>query len=89
MEDLDRIPKKSNIRVKEQDGKYVIFNLETSGFHMIEKDAMDVINKIDGKKTVRELAEMFSKERNINLEELEKDFVIFFNDLAVRKIVEL
>jgi hypothetical protein len=50
---------------------------------------MDVINKIDGKKTVRELAEMFSKERNINLEELEKDFVIFFNDLAVRKIVEL
>ena len=46
MEDLDRIPKKSNIRVKEQDGKYVIFNLETSGFHMIEKDAMDVINKI-------------------------------------------
>ena len=89
MEDLDRIPKKSNIRVKEQDGKYVIFNLETSGFHMIEKDAMDVINKIDGKKTVRGLAEMFSKERNINLEELEKDFVIFFNDLAVRKIVEL
>ena len=89
MEDLDRIPKKSNIRVKEQDGKYVIFNLETSGFHMIEKDAMDVINKIDGKKTVRELAEMFSKERNINIEELEKDFVIFFNDLAVRKIVEL
>lgn len=89
MEDLDRIPKKSNIRVKEQDGKYVIFNLETSGFHMIEKDAMDVINKIDGKKTVRELAEMFSKERNINLEELEKDFVIFFNDLAVRRIVEL
>ena len=89
MEDLDRIPKKSNIRVKEQDGKYVIFNLETSGFHMIEKDAMDVINKIDGKKIVRELAEMFSKERNINLEELEKDFVIFFNDLAVRKIVEL
>lgn len=89
MEDLDRIPKKSNIRVKEQDGKYVIFNLETRGFHMIEKDAMDVINKIDGKKTVRELAEMFSKERNINLEELEKDFVIFFNDLAVRKIVEL
>ena len=89
MEDLDRIPKKSNIRVKEQDGKYVIFNLETSGFHMIEKDAMDVINKIDGRKTVRELAEMFSKERNINLEELEKDFVIFFNDLAVRKIVEL
>ena len=89
MEDLDRIPKKSNIRVKEQDGKYVIFNLETSGFQMIEKDSMDVINKIDGKKTVRELAEMFSKERNINLEELEKDFVIFFNDLAVRKIVEL
>lgn len=89
MEDLDRIPKKSNIRVKEQDGKYVIFNLETSGFHMIEKDAMDVINEIDGKKTIRELAEIFSKERKINQEELEKDFVIFFNDLAIRKIVEL
>ena len=89
MEELDRIPKKSNIRVKEQDGKYVIFNLETSGFHMIEKDAMDVINEIDGKKTIRELAEIFSKERNINQEELEKDFIIFFNDLAIRKIVEL
>lgn len=89
MEELDKIPKKSNIRVKEQDGKYVIFNLETSGFHMIEKDAMDVINEIDGKKTIRELARIFSKERNIDQEELEKDFVNFFNDLLIRKIVEL
>lgn len=89
MEELDKIPKKNNIRVKEQDGKYVIFNLETSGFHMIEKDAMDVINEIDGKKTIKELAKIFSKKRKIDQEELEKDFVIFFNNLAVRKIVEL
>ena len=87
MDILDLIPQVNNIRIKEQEGKYVVFNLETSGFHMIEKDAKDVIDKIDGKASVGELADSFSKERNIPNEELRKDFTGFFKGLELRKII--
>ena len=56
MEESKLIPEKNNIRIKEQEGKYVIFNLETSGFHMLEKDAIDILDRVDGKTTIKELA---------------------------------
>lgn len=89
MKELKLVPKKCNIRIKEQEGKFVIFNLETSGFHMVEKDAVDVINKIDGNTTINELVEFFANERGISREELEKDFIEFFKGLELRKIIEL
>ena len=89
MNDLNLIPKKNNIRIKEQEGKYVIFNLETSGFHMIEKDAFDLLEKVNGTLTIEQLAEHFAKEKNLNKDELAKDFVAFFKGLSVRKIIEL
>lgn len=87
MDNFNLVPQKNNIRIKEQEGKFVIFNLETSGFHMIEKDAKDVIDKIDGVSTVGEIAEYFSNEKNIEIEELKKDFSIFFKGLELRKII--
>ena len=89
MNELELVPKKNNIRLKEQEGKYVIFNLETSGFHMIEKDAFDLLEKVDGELTIGELAEFFATEKNLNKEELSKDFVTFFKGLELRKIIEL
>jgi len=89
MEELKLIPEKNNIRIKEQEGKYVIFNLETSGFHMLEKDAIDILGRVDGKTTIKELANFFSNERNLPIEGLEKDFIEFFKGLELRKIVTL
>ena len=87
MDNLNLVPQKNNIRIKEQEGKYVIFNLETSGFHMIEQDAKEVIDKIDGVSTVGEIAEFFAKERNLPIEELKNDFSNYFNGLELRKII--
>jgi len=87
MDCLNLVPQKNNIRIKEQEGKFVIFNLETSGFHMIEEDAKGVIDKIDGVSAVGEIADYFSKERNIPREELRKDFAAFFKGLELRKII--
>ena len=89
MEESKLIPEKNNIRIKEQEGKYVIFNLETSGFHMLEKDAIDILDRVDGKTTIKELANFFSNEINLPIEGLEKDFIEFFKGLELRKIVTL
>ena len=89
MEESKLIPEKNNIRIKEQEGKYVIFNLETSGFHMLEKDAIDILDRVDGKTTIKELANFFSNVRNLPIEGLEKDFIEFFKGLELRKIVTL
>lgn len=86
---LELIPEKNNIRIKEQEGNYVIFNLETSGFHMLTADGNSIIEYIDGHKNIREVAAFFSAQKGINKKQLEQDFVKFFEDLEIRKIIKL
>ncbi len=87
-EKLDLIPEKSNIRIKKKDEDYVIFNLETSGFHKITADVNEILEEVNGEKTIRELSEYFSKKRNLNLKEFQEQLVSFFNELELRKIIK-
>jgi len=86
---LELIPEKNNIRIKEQEGNYVIFNLETSGFHMLTADGNSIIEYIDGQKNIREVAAFFSTQKGLDKEQLEQDFVKFFEDLEMRRIIKL
>ena len=47
-EKLDLIPEKSNIRIKKKDDDYVIFNLETSGFHKVTSDVNEILEEVNG-----------------------------------------
>lgn len=88
-EKLNLVPVKNNIRIKPQGEQYIIFNLETSGFHAITEDSNAILERVNGELTIGELAKLFATERNLNLEELENDFISFFDDLVLRKIITL
>lgn len=88
-EKLNMIPVKSNIRIKKKDDEYVIFNLETSGFHRITSDVNEILEKLDEKMTIKELASYFAKERNLELDQFQKELLEFFNELEIRKIIKL
>jgi len=83
------IPEKNNIRIKEQEGKCVIFNLETSGFHMLTSDGNSILELLDGKKNIKELATYFAEQRGLDQLQLEQDFIKFFEELELRKIITL
>lgn len=83
------IPQKNNIRIKSQDDKFIVFNLETSGFHLLTKDCIDVINAIDGTKSIEDLAHEFATQRNLDFNNLYTDFQTFFKELEMRKLVTL
>lgn len=85
----DLIPKKNNIRLREQEGNLVVFNLETSGFHMLAQDGADLLNEVDGRRTIKDLAALFSERNGVNAQELQEQFIVFFEGLALRKIVDL
>ncbi len=83
------IPQKNNIRIKSQDDGFIVFNLETSGFHMLTQDCIDILEAIDGKKSIEDLARHFAEERKLNFEELYNNFQNFFTELETRKLVTL
>lgn len=83
------IPQKNNIRIKAQDENFVVFNLETSGFHLLTKDCIDLLEAVDGKKSIEELAHHFANEKKLNFDNLFNDFQNFFTELETRKLVTL
>lgn len=88
-EKLDLIPEKSNIRIKKKDEDYVIFNLETSGFHKVTADVNEILEEVNGQKSIRELSEFFAKKRNLDLKEFQAQLIDFFKELEIRKIIKL
>ena len=84
-----QIPRKNNIRLREQEGNLVVFNLETSGFHMLTKDGAELLDEVDGNRSIKDLAALFSVRKGTDVVQLEEQFVDFFEGLALRKIVEL
>jgi hypothetical protein len=88
MDILNKVPIKSKfIARKEKDG-YVIFNLETSGFHWLSKEAYEVLEKCDGSRSIKELALFFSKKKNEPVKRIEKQFCDFFKKLEERKLIK-
>lgn len=88
-EKLDLIPEKSNIRIKKKDDDYVIFNLETSGFHKVTSDVNEILEEVNGEKTIREISEYFAEKRSLDLKEFQEQLVGFFKELEIRKIIKL
>lgn len=87
VDNLDAVPQKSNIRIKEQEGAFVVFNLETSGFHRITRDANEILEKIDGKTTIREIAQFFAEKRKLEFSEFKNQLAAFLGELELRKII--
>ncbi|MDO5556016.1 MAG: hypothetical protein Q4G09_05155 [Clostridia bacterium] len=87
-EKLNMIPVKSNIRIKKKDDDYVIFNLETSGFHRITSDVNEILEKLDEKMTIKELADYFAQKRDLELDKFQEELLSFFNELEIRKIIK-
>lgn len=88
-EKLDLIPEKSNIRIKKKDDEFVIFNLETSGFHKVTSDVNEILEKINGEDSIRKISEYFAEKRNLDLNEFQKQLVDFLRELEIRKIIKL
>lgn len=88
-EKLDLIPEKSNIRIKKKDDDYVIFNLETSGFHKVTSDVNEILEEVNGEKTIREISEYFAEKRSLDLKEFQEQLIAFFKELEIRKIIKL
>lgn len=88
-EKLNMIPEKSNIRIKKKDEDYVIFNLETSGFHKVTADVNEILEEVDGEKTIKEISEFFAEKRELDLKEFQEQLIVFFNELEIRKIIKL
>lgn len=86
---MNYVPQKSNIRIKEQEGAYVIFNLETSGFHRVTQDVYEVLEKMDGNQTIAELARFFSEKRGLDFNVFKNQLASFLEELELRKIVVL
>ena len=85
---LNKIPIKGNIRIKKEEKGYVIFNLDTSGFHSLTEDCIIILNACDGKNSVEDLINKFSKERLLEKKEFKKDLESFLNELLKRKIIK-
>lgn len=88
-EKLDLIPEKSNIRIKKKDDDYVIFNLETSGFHKVTSDVNEILEEVNGEKSIREISEYFAEKRKLDLKEFQEQLIAFFKELEIRKIIKL
>lgn len=85
---LNKIPTKGNIRIKKEDKGYVVFNLDTSGFHLLTEDGINILDKCDGKKSVKDIVKMISKELSVDENETKKEVKVFLNDLIKRKIIQ-
>lgn len=85
-----RVPEKGNLRIKphENGEGYVVFNLDTSGLHYITGDMNALLERIDGKTTIAELAAAFAAERNLNEQELLSSFIASMDALAERNIIK-
>lgn len=88
-EKLNLIPEKSNIRIKKKDDDYVIFNLETSGFHKVTSDVNEILEEVNGEKSIREISEYFADKRKLDLKEFQEQLIAFFKELEIRKIIKL
>lgn len=84
----DKIPVKGNIRVKKEEKGYVVFNLDTSGFHLLTEDGIAILNKCDGKTSVKDIARSISEELTVGESEAKKQIMVFLNDLIKRKIIQ-
>jgi len=62
---LNKIPIKGNIRIKKEDRGYVVFNLDTSGFHLLTKDCIAILNACNGKNDVKDIINKFSKTKSL------------------------
>jgi len=84
------IPEKGNLRIKphENGEGYIVFNLETSGLHFITGDMYALLERMDGKATIRDLASQFAAERDLDEEQLLHDFIVGIEVLYERNIVK-
>jgi len=85
---LNKIPIKGNIRIKKEDRGYIVFNLDTSGFHLLTKDCIVILNACNGKNSVKDLVNKFSKTKSLKKKKLENDLKSFLIELSKRKIIK-
>ena len=85
---LNKIPLKGNIRIKKEDRGYVVFNLDTSGFHLLTEDGVNILNNCDGKKNNRDILSIVYKDFQLGDKLIEKEFNKFLKDLISRKIIQ-
>ena len=85
----DSIPEMPNIIAKQREDDYLIFNRETSSFHSVQQDAIHVLDKVDGRKTISQIAREIAQERDLNEDEVLSDLLEFFEALQKRRIVRL
>jgi len=85
---LNKIPIKGNIRIKKEDKGYVVFNLDTSGFHSLTEDSIAILNACDGKSNVEDIINKFSKERSLEKNKFKKSLESFLDELLKRKIIK-
>ena len=85
---LDKIPVKGNVRIKKEDKGHVVFNLDTSGFHLLTEDGINILSKCDGKNSVGDIVKMVSEELSAGESEVKKEVKVFLNDLIKRKIIQ-
>jgi len=84
----NKIPIKGNIRIKKEDKGYVVFNLDTSGFHSLTEDSIAILNACDGKNSAEDIVNKFSKERSLEKKEFKKNLESFLDELLKRKIIK-
>ncbi|MBQ6336277.1 MAG: hypothetical protein IJI50_03500 [Ruminococcus sp.] len=84
-----RVPVKGNLRIKpHEDGEgYIVFNLDTSGLHYITGDLYALLEKVDGKLSIKDLSAIFAAERGLDEETLVNDFIVSFDALEERNII--
>lgn len=85
---LSKIPVKGNVRIKKEDKGHVVFNLDTSGFHLLTEDGINILNKCDGKNTIADIVKIIASELSMEEKEVKKDIKIFLDDLVKRKIIQ-
>jgi len=84
----NKIPIKGNIRIKKEDKGYVVFNLDTSGFHSLTEDSIAILNACDGKNSVEDITNKFSEERLLEKKKFKKSLESFLDELLKRKIIK-
>ncbi|MFZ3074438.1 MAG: PqqD family protein [Minisyncoccales bacterium] len=84
----DKTPVKGNVRIKKEDKGYVVFNLDTSGFHLLTEDGINILNKCDGKNSAADIAKLVADELVADEQEVKKEIKVFLDDLMKRKIIK-
>ena len=87
---MEYAPKKiDRLSFRKRENKFVVFNGETSIFSVISPDGFYLLNLCDGKMTVKDMIEEFSKKYKVKNKAKAKDDVLsFLKELAMRCLIK-